>query len=618
MTRIILMLGTSIFLACSHFGAKRADEGKDEGKKESESRAHLTPQQIKELNERREKRVSAQLKELAIAAKASGEDKVRFLASDMFLKASAAQMEGDFRASNLVFEQLVELAPKDSFIRKKYAVGLIRAGELEKSQKILERLYREDKESDIGLVLAGVYSSLGKTKPAQKVYKGILAKEPSNQDACVFLSKTFILQKQFGEAERTLKGCERQNKGKGIYSYYIGKMLVDKGELNRAKRFFKKAAKIEPGFSQAVMALGLTHEEQGDKVKAAKIYKKYLKSKPNDTLILSRLTQLMFSTQKFREATPYAERLSDLDPENLNLKVKLGILYTDAKKYSKAITTFKELLLRAPNNDKILYYLGAIYQEIKQFENSVDYFSRVPASSGLYQDSSLQAARMLSALALDDEEKYRKKFLRTVAQKAKSLPEMRIEFHVIKAGFFETLEENRRAITALETVAKLEKFTDNHKYYLASLYEKEGEYDKIFPLIRSILKENPDDAYAHNFLGYTLLEKGGRLDEAYKYISRAVELKPDDGYIRDSLGWYYYKVGKIEKALGELQKAAEMTPDDVSIQKHLAIVYGKLRDFDKARRFIQTAIGLARYDSEREELLEVLEDLDGKRLPASR
>ncbi len=58
-------------------------------------------------------------------------------------------------------------------------------------------------------------------------------------------------------------------------------------------------------------------------------------------------------------------------------------------------------------------------------------------------------------------------------------------------------------------------------------------------------------------------------------------------------------------------------PNDVSIQKHLAIVYGKLRQFGKAKRSLKTAIGLAKFESERSELREFLEDIDSKRLPAS-
>ena len=627
MLKSFLFAASLILVSCSQMPSLKKDQ-KGSGKEELKTKnKDLTAEQVRKLNEEASKRVSKQLKELALAAKASGKDKVQFLASDMYLKASAAQMEGDFQTGNIILEQLVELVPEEAFIRKKYAVGLIRTGELEKSQKILEGLYDQSKQKDhqIGLILAGVYSSLGKTELALNAYEGILKQNPANEDACVFLSKTHVLKGSFGKAVKTLKTCEKETKGQGIFSYYLGKLHVDEGRLKEAQEHFKRAAKIEPDFSQATMALGLTYEEQGKSQKAIEIYKSYLAKKPNDTLILSRLVQLMFAAEKFSEAIPFAERLSDYDPENLNLKVKLGILYSDKKDYDKAISTFKELLTSAPGNDKILYYLGAIYQEMKKYENAVDFFTRVPATSGLYQDSSLQAAQMLSSLAfkerkeeeIENEKRFHRKFVDLVEKKAKELPEMKIEFLVIKAGYFENLQENAKAIQCLEEVAQSERFGDNHKYYLASLYEKEKLYEKAFSLVQTILKENPNDAYAYNFLGYSLLTQGKELDQAYKYISKAVELKPEDGYIRDSLGWYYYKKGNVEKALTELQKAVEAVPDDISIQKHIAIVYGKLRRFNKAKEYIVNAIGLARFETERKELYEALENLDSKRIPAS-
>ena len=278
--------------------------------------------------------------------------------------------------------------------------------------------------------------------------------------------------------------------------------------------------------------------------------------------------------------------------------------------------------MAAPENDKILYYLGAIYQEMKDFENSIDYFSRVPSSSGLYQDSSFQAAQMLSALALEEtlsgeRGKVSERFIAHVESKTKELPEIRVELQVILANFYENIQENELAIKAMESVSNNETFSHNHTYYLASLYEKEQMYEKVFPLIEGIIKENPKDAYAYNFLGYSLLEKGERIDEAYVLIKKAVELNPNDGYIRDSLGWYFYKTGDVEKALTELQRAVKLVPDDISIQKHLAIVYGKLKDFKSAKRYIENAIGLAKFQSEKKELEEVLKSLDSNRLPAS-
>ena len=602
-----------------------ATSNKNVSSTSADGKKHLTNEQIKDLNKQTMSKVSGRLKELSIAAKASGPDKVRYLASDLYLKASAAQMEGDYQTANLIYTHLVELVPDDSFVKKKYAVSLIRTGELDKSQEILVSLFNKSKKKDtqIGLILAGVYSSLGKSDDSKVVYKRILKVDPKNEDACVFLGKTYAVEKKFNTAVKTLKRCEKRVKGKGIFSYYIGKMYVDKGNLKQARKYFQKAAKIEPEFSQATMALGLVYEEQKKTAKAIKVYKTYLKKFPDDTLILTRIVQLMFAGEKFVQVIPYAERLSDYEPDNLNLKVKLGILYTDAKQYNRAISTFKDLLIHVPKNDKILYYLGAIYQEVEEFENAIDFFSQINVDSGLYHDSSVQVAQMLSTLAQGEyyinreSGNYHKKFVSFVDNKIDELKKLKIEFSVIKAGYFENIEDVDESIDSLEGVSSLEGFGENHKYYLASLYEKQGNFDKSSGLIWEILDKEPKNAHAWNFLGYSLVEREKDFDKAFEYLNKAVKISPEDGFIRDSLGWYYYKVGEVDKALVELKKAVKKEPKDVSIQKHLAIIYTSKKQFSSAKKFIVEALKHVKQESERQELYDALKQIESKRVPAS-
>lgn len=611
----VLALAT-VFASCSQVSTQ-----KNKSKHEKE----LTVEEIKKLNKESISKVSQKLKELTIAAKASGEDKIKYLSNDMFLKANAAQMEGDYTTANLIYEHLVELVPNDNFVLKKYAVSLIRTGELEKSEKILENVFKASKNTDsqTGLILAGVYSSLGKGTKSKVVYKKLLKINAQNEDACVFLGKAYALEDKFSKAVSTLKHCEKTIKGKGIFSYYIGKMYVDKANLKQAEKYFKRAAKIEPSFSQATMALGVIYEEKKLNDKAIAVYKNYLKKYPEDSMILNRIVQLYFLTEKFEEVIPYAEKLSDYEPDNLNLKVKLGILYTDVKKYNQAISTFKDLLIQVPKNDKILYYLGAIYQEIEEFENAIEFFTLVPPESGLYQDSSIQVAQMLSSLAQkefindSDSKSYQKRFVSFVDSRVESLKDLKVEFSIIKAGYFESIGEYDESINTLEVISSNDNFTENHKYYLASIYEKVEEYSKASDLIMEILEKEPKNAHAWNFLGYSLVERGVELDKAYEYISKAVKLSPKDGFIRDSLGWYYYKVGKIDQALDELLKAIKMEPKDISIQKHLAVIYTTKKDFKTAKKYIVEAIKYTQQENEREELLRALKSLESNRVPAS-
>lgn len=587
---------------------------------------HLSQKQVEELNKKSIEKVSKRLEELSVAAKASGPDKVRFLASDMYLKASAALMEGDYQTANLIFKHLVKLVPSDHFIKQKYAISLIRTGELEESKKLLEEIYhsqKKKKDITISLVLAGVYTSLGEISGARKIYAKLIKQDPKQEEACIFLAKSYALEKKTKRAVRLLNNCARKNKGRGIYAYYIGKIYVDKKHYKTARKYFQKSLKAEKGFSQSVMALGLIAEELGQHKKALKIYKRYIKKNPDDTLILSRLVQLMFTQEKFVEVIEYAERLSDYEPDNLNLKVKLGILYKDVKKYGKAIQVFKDLLAFAPDNDKILYYLGGIFQEMKSYEDAITYYGKIQTESGLYQDSSFQIAQMLSVLAKAEilEEgkrgKVHEKFVDFIDKKIKEIKPFKVDFSVVKASYFESLEDTEEAIDTLEDVREDKAFNNEHRFYLASLFEKEQEYAKATELIEEVLEFDPKNAHAWNFLGYSLLERNKDYEEAFGHIKKAINLSPNDGYIRDSLGWYYYKVGNIKQALIELKKAIKAVPDDMAINKHMAIIYTNLKDFKRAKNFIQKALASAQTDVEKKELLDALRELEQNRIPAA-
>ena len=74
---------------------------------------------------------------------------------------------------------------------------------------------------------------------------------------------------------------------------------------------------------------------------AAKIYQDYLKFDEENVVILSRLVQTLFIMEKFDNIIPYLEELIRQDSTNINLKVKLGILYTEEKEYKKAISIFE-------------------------------------------------------------------------------------------------------------------------------------------------------------------------------------------------------------------------------------------------------------------------------------
>ena len=598
-----LMIFTSL-ISCAH--------------KQTVQYTHLEREDVETLNREALKIASSRLEGMVLAAK---KDEVvkNYLASDLFLKANMSLLNGDYTTASELFKHLHHLVPEDGFIQKKYAISLIRGGELEAAKGVLEVLWKQEREERVGLILAGVYTGVDEENKSIDIYKEILAINKKSEDACVFLSKGYVLKKMTSKAISQLQECSKNNPKNGMFEFYLGKLYQDLKKVDKAIASFQGALKRQPGLSAAVVALGSIYEEKENLPKASQIYKEHLKKFPRDREVLNHVVNTLFLMEKYEEVIGYAEMLSDMDSENLNLKVKLGVLYTDTKQYGKAIGVFRDILKAAPESDKILYYLGAIYQETKNLEASIDFFNRITPQSGLYTDSSIQVANMLSHLAQLEENnsKWQQAFIKHVDARIEELKDSKVEFSVIKAGFFENRGDYGSASEALAKVASEKGFGEQHKYYLANLFTKVNKFEESKKLVMGILEKDPKNAHAWNFLGYTLLERDENLDQAFEYIQKAIAIAPNDGYIRDSLGWYYFKTGKFEQALKEFNLAFKHAPGDVEILKHLAMVHKELKNFNQAKTFIDRALGQAKFEDERQKILAVMEDIETDRLPAS-
>lgn len=585
----------------------------------SKGKAHEDKAETEALQANREE-VTNNLDKLVEAARAQGPGTVEFLASDFYLKASSSQSYGDYQTASLLYSYILKLKPDEAFVKNKYAISLIRIGELENAEKILQDLFVSGKKQDerIGLILAGVFTALSKPSEARQTYNEVLKANPTSQDACVFLSKSFSVEKKFKEAIAVLDNCQKKSKEKGVFSYYKGKVFLDKGDIDGAMKLFKLAQKQEPDFSQATLAVGLIQEEKGQTAKAIESYKKYLEDNADDKVILTRLVQVLFSAEKFVDVIPYAEKLTEIEPDNLNLKVKLGILYTDAKNFNKAKSVFKDVLSYSPTSDRVLYYLGALYQETNEYNEAIGYFNKVDKESALYQDSSVQVAHMMSVITAGKKDSDKaKEFIGFVRDRIKEIPQAKLDLSLILANYFEAILNNKDAIKTMETVVSEKDFSESHRYYLASLYEKEKRYDESTKMIQEILTMKPDNAQALNFMGYVLLERGNKPSEAYAYIEKALKLSPKDGYIRDSLAWYYYKTGNFEQALKEIKEAKKIVNDDPVIIKHLGMIYQALNKIAEAKESYIEALKNCKYEHERQEIYESLNGIDSARVPAS-
>jgi tetratricopeptide (TPR) repeat protein len=548
-----------------------------------------------------------------------------FLATDLFIKANDASMRGDVQTAARIFKYAIELQPNDEFLKKKYAIELIRSGDLKEAEKSLEVIVKKSnfKDDSTALILAGVYSALEKPKEARATYQHLLSVNPESEEACLFLSKSYSAEKMYKEAHALLSGCQKRSSENPAFAFYRGRMDYERGMKVEAKKFFEESLKIDPTYAQGALAIGALFEEKEDFVSAMKVYKKFLSNDDNMTNVpvLTRIVAIMFSLEKNDEVLPYAEALSSIDNSDVNLKVRLALLYSDSNRFEEAINLLREVQEVVPDSDKVHYYLGALFQQTKKYNDALTSFKKITKASPLYGEAGMQIGQILGASAREDfvqgQTAAIAEFTSFINQKSVEQPEMLMEFKMLEASFYEDTTQFSHSIAVLKSLKDQKSFTESHSYYLASLMEKNGQYIDARQLVQAIIDKDPNNAHALNFMGYSYLERNEKMELAFDYISKAVSLRPDDGYIRDSLAWYYYQIGKFTEALKEAKKAVELVKGDPTITKHLGMIYQRLANVDKARVYLTESLQYTKVDAERKDLLKIIEDLEKSRLPAS-
>lgn len=575
--------------------------------------------------------LAATLEKRVADAKKGGEGKVKLLSGELFLKASDASFRSDYKTSIFYFNALLKISPNEPYIKKRFAIELIKVGRYGEAKEELEKLYSSHGNySNIGLILGGIYSSIGENKKSEKVYKEIINEGGEKiVEACIFLVKSYQVSKKIREAKSTLKSCGKKTDRRDLFLYYEGKIFLQEGNSKRAKRLFRKSLKINPRYYPAVIELGKVLEEEKNSKKAYLAYKEYLERDPSAYPVLRRVVNVLLKLNNKKEAIPYVETLTRIDPTDLNLKLRLGLFYIDVKRHDDSKSIFRELLQEVPSSAKVLFYLGVLHKKTKDYDKAVFYFEKIKKNNIYFKESVVQISNILMEKAVifggkSLDHKVVKRFLSYTTAKSKEFRFLKLELGSIIASFYETIRRFEKAIQVLSSLKKEQGFGENHEYYLASLYEKNKNYKKAREIVVMILEKNPENPHALNFLGYSMLEKNENLPQAFVYIKKAVRLRPNDGYIRDSLGWFYYKTGKINKALKEIKKAWKLVKSDFVIAKHLATIYLKKRNYSMALKFYREALKASKTEEERREVAGLIKNLQDrsdvagpKRIPAS-
>ena len=270
--------------------------------------------------------------------------------------------------------------------------------------------------------------------------------------------------------------------------------------------------------------------------------------------------------------------------------------YGQQRQYEAAELFLRTALELDPKNDKARLFLGSVLEDVERTEDAGREYAMIAPNSPYTVSARLSEANLKFA---DDEDAAGIKILEDIYKTHPS----RVTKEAIGRAYL-IMEDYKQALPyydALIADMSEEELQKNPqaKYLKGICLERLGRWEEAVVEFEYVLKHNPDDADALNYLGYTWVDKGVNLNRAFDMIRKAVELEPKSGAIIDSLGWAHYKLGQYSEARLKLEDAVERSPNSATIIDHLGDVYWKLGRHREAGYQWERALDFEPTDEER-------------------
>lgn len=499
---------------------------------------------------------------------------------DKDLSANYYYLESRFHLKNNDYDKAVSSLEKalamdpESFVITWDLVGLyLRNQDTEKALAAAEKLVRINPENADGLMLLIELKkdTIEEKELLEKLNK-VLSLDPGNKEAFLRLGKLYLEKENYAKAKELFEKMTEQFPDYYVAIYYLGEIYMNQKDYDLAKTQFLRTIELEPDLVESRFQLiDILNIESSTKNNQAILdyYNEILDIDPESEQAKIGMALHYYKNKMVTEAREIFVRLGHEIEKNSKLAMVAVEEYISKKKYKDAVIVFSEMLKADPEDSTLNFFAGMAHEANDDFRAAIIRFKKIKPEHPQYKKTIIRTAYLYKQLGENQTA------IEYLEAKALAYPKD-IDIITYLASFFEKEGRFEKAFSVLNK--GLEESVDNTSllFKLGAVQDKAGLKDESILTMKKIIRIDPEDAGALNYLGYSYADQGIHLDEALTLLQKARDLKPDDGYIIDSLGWVYYKRGDYEKAVEYLEKAAELTSYETIISDHLGDVYQKV------------------------------------------
>ena len=496
----------------------------------------------------------------------------------------------------------------------------------EQYQKVTEK---DPKDADSWVILGRLYRVASNSVEAEKAFNNALKAEPDNDDALTGLAQLYLDLGDINKAIEKLKAATEHNPNERTLAA-LATAYEQVRDYKNAAAVLKQALELSSDNNRLRRGLAQDLFASGQYDEALGLYQQLTTEEPRDAVLWLRISDIYRAKRDFTKAQEALSKAKALDPDNLDVRYaevymldaqgktdqsiaalkslleetarktysagesanralmleRLGILYVKAGQYQQAVDAFRQIApLDAEGAPRVAVQIIETYQSAKDYESAA---READAAKKKFPNEKMVLLAHASVLADRGKADEAATEVRGLLKNGADLDTLLALAQTYDKG--KRFSEQAKTLDEADQIAKSNEEKERVRFMRGAMYERMKNYDAAEAEFTQVLKLNPDNSGAMNYLGYMLAFRSVRLDEAHRLVTKALELDPDNGAYLDSLGWVYYQQGKLNEAEGPLVRAAERMSDDPTVHDHLGDLYFKLGKTKEAIAQWQTSL----------------------------
>lgn len=437
------------------------------------------------------------------------------------------------------------------------------------------------------------------------------------------------------------------------YFYFLwGSHAESNNKYSEAQEAYEKALICDPDAEYILKKLPVLLIKMGKQQAAAQWLREATKKNPDDIDSQLLLARLDINSGDMNEAILIYEKILELAPDNSQVRLRLGYLYSQQGRYKEGEKTIKLLLIKDPNSYFALLYLArlaiqsadydtaaTLYEkilplnwspelvyEMAEFYGMREQYKRVEqlyASILAKEPGNEQAAlgRVHALLLIDQEQKALEGLTRIRALSSKPT-----DIDLISSRILIRMQNFDKANVLLEKILAREE-SSAARYMLAVIRYEQNKQEAALAHLRKIshddkefensialqtkilselkrapeaialLKKLIESASRRQPLYYSLLAgihiNQNQLASGHEILKKGIERYPDNVQLFFEYGLLLEQEGKQNEAISSMEKVIKLQSDHVEALNYLGYTWADNNvHLEKALEYIKKAIAL--------------------------